>query len=91
LTTMAQAERYESNGNDGDLLKGSIYFVQDMQERFGKLSPTPEQTRMMKSLSLLLIQDDDDDSDAYTQKVDMARRQCAGLVLSAMGFVERKL
>mmetsp|Transcript_21102 Transcript_21102/g.25404 ORF Transcript_21102/g.25404 Transcript_21102/m.25404 type:complete len:225 (-) Transcript_21102:57-731(-) len=91
LKTMAQAKRYERSGNDGDLLKGSIYFVQDMQERFGKLSPAPEQTQMMKSLSLLLIQEEDDDSNAYAQNVDIARRQCAGLVLSAMGFVERGL
>mmetsp|Transcript_979 Transcript_979/g.1369 ORF Transcript_979/g.1369 Transcript_979/m.1369 type:complete len:216 (-) Transcript_979:550-1197(-) len=79
LAYMAQAERYETK----DSTEGSIRLVQDMQERFHKLSPTPEQTQMMDSISV--------NGESSSQDVDIARRQCTGLVLSAMGFVERGL
>lgn len=53
----------------------SRLLVQDMQERFDLLKPTTEELDLMKS-----VVDEDD--------YDVARRRCAGLVLSAMGFVD---
>ena len=77
LMHMAQARRYESLDQDDEEVT-SRQLVQDMASRFELLSPTPEETERMKSV----VADDD---------YDRARRQCSGLVLEAMGFVENGL
>jgi len=56
----------------------SQLLVQDMNDRFHLLNPTTEQLEIMKSI----LSDGDHDS---------ARRRCAGLVLSAMEFIENGL
>ena len=52
--------------------------VADMQARFELLDPTEEEIAQMRCLTDL------DDC-------DVARRRCAGLVLGAMGFIEKGL
>jgi len=68
------ARRYEI----GTEKECALNFVQDMQERFSLLKPDPEDQTTMNQL---LIRQDD-------ANFDISRRQCSGLVLKAMGFLE---
>jgi len=74
LAYMADARRYEI----GTEKECALNFVQDMQERFHLLKPDPEDQTTMNQL---LIRQDD-------ANFDISRRQCSGLVLKAMGFLE---
>lgn len=78
LSVMAQAERYEPSGetNEADC---SRLFISDLQDRFHTISRTEEDLHIMKSI-------DPDSTD-----VDASRRKCAGLVLRAMGFINKGL
>ena len=76
LAVMADATRYESDNED----ENCVRFVQDMVARFPSLSPSDDQTKAMDTCIELLGADN-----------DVARRKCSGLVLQAMGFVERGL
>lgn len=81
LEIMAQAERYEI-GTDQEC---SIRLVKDMCLRFPSLKPAVEQEKAVDALlSECSVSSDDCD-------YDRLRRQCSGLVLSAMGFIERGL
>lgn len=58
-------------GNECDKL-----LVQDMQQRFTLLNPSDEEVKLMETAV-----------ESIDSNVDFARRRCAGLVLSSMGFV----
>jgi hypothetical protein len=78
LRHMAEAQRYEDGLDD----ECSRRFVQDMQDRFDLLADsTSIELRDMRALL---------DGDA-AQDMDRAQRRCSGLVLEAMGFVEKGL
>jgi hypothetical protein len=78
LRHMAEAQRYEDGSDD----ECSLRFVQDMQDRFDLLADsTSLELRDMRALL---------DGDA-AQDMDCAQRRCSGLVLEAMGFVEKGL
>jgi len=75
LSAMADARRYEIEGTSESRAKA---LVQDMRSRFHKLQPSEEDAEVMNSI----------DVDGEGCDLDAARRQCAGLVLKAMGFVD---
>jgi hypothetical protein len=77
LEKMAQAKRYEVGDED----ECSTRLVQDMQERFTLLQPSEEDMNMMKTVT----------KELDANNVKLARQRCAGLVLNAMGFIERGL
>ena len=74
LETMAQARRYE----EGDELECSKLLVQDMSDRFDSLRPSQDDVARMKIVT----------QELEANNVAFARELCAGLILSAMGFVE---
>lgn len=76
LTAMAEASRYETDDDE----VSSTRLVNDMTRRFRLLAPTTEQEQAMQSTASILETD-----------FDAARRQCSGLVLAAMGFVDKGL
>jgi hypothetical protein len=77
LKHMAEAKRYEDGSED----ECSRLFVQDMQDRFDLLVDTVSlELREMRAL----LDDSNDD-------MDYACRKCSGLVLEAMGFIDRGL
>jgi hypothetical protein len=77
LKNMAQAKRYEVGDED----ECSKRLVEDMQERFKLLQPSDEEMNMMKTVT----------KELDANNVQLARQRCAGLVLNAMGFIERGL
>ncbi|CAB9497369.1 expressed unknown protein [Seminavis robusta] len=78
LRTMAEAKRYEDGTDDENALR----LVEDMQCRFDLLADnTSLELREMRALL---------DGDA-AEDMDYVQRQCSGLVLEAMGFIEKGL
>lgn len=73
LENMAQAQRYEVGASEEEC---SSRLIQDMQERYALLRPTDDDAQAMQNL----LEDDD---------IDGALRRCSGLVLRAMGWVEK--
>ena len=73
LKTMAQARRYEE-GSEEECARN---LAQDMQTRFSLLNPSKDQKAAMDRIAT-------DSKDAL-----VARNRCSGLVLQAMGFVEK--
>lgn len=75
LRNMSEAKRYE----DGPAEECSRRFVEDLQDRFDLIADSVSlELREMRAIL-------DDDSD-----MDFVRRRCSGLVLEAMGFVEKR-
>ena len=76
LAMMADARRYEEDGNDNSSPSPKLLLLRDMRKRFNLLDPIDDDRISMESLN------DDDEGD-----VDKTLRCCSGLVLKAMGFV----
>jgi hypothetical protein len=76
LLHLAEAIRYE-DGSNSDC---ATTLVRDMTERFVLLKPTKEQINTMQSVWV------DCNNDP-----NLAQRRCSGLVLQALGFVEKGL
>jgi len=78
LATMAEAAFYEEGSEE----ECARRLIQDMSdpERFALLEPSGDEDQAMKSLR----ENAGDDA-------DFARRRCSGLVLKAMGFIEKGL
>lgn len=74
LRSMVEAERYES----GDEKVNAERLVQDMVKRFDLITSSSEAKDAMKQI----------ETDCGTD-VDAARRKCSGMVLTAMGFIEK--
>lgn len=79
LNLMAQADRYEGGYEVDDCTRSNELFVQDMCSRFHMIAPD-DQVQKMNSM----IDETGNDTDA-------CRRKCAGMVLKAMGFIEKGL
>jgi hypothetical protein len=75
LETMAKAQRYERGSEE----ECAGRFIHDLKSKFSLLEPTPDELSAMMSI-------DEAESD-----FDRSRRQCSGLVLQAMGFVDSGL
>jgi hypothetical protein len=90
LQHLVTADRYEAkDGSDSDL-DWSRLWIYDIQQRYHTLKPSPEQIKSMQNIvEIVQLQTNSnarsscDDSVIYR-----ARRQCSGLVLEAMGFIE---
>lgn len=78
LQHMAGAQRYEK-GSDEECAR---LFVEDLQDRFELLDSIDVVSSELREMRSIL----DDDSD-----LDYSRRKASGLVLEAMGFVEKGL
>lgn len=76
LQYMAEAVRYE----DGEINECSRLLVNDMSERYKSLRPDSEQLNAMNNIWIDCIDDP-----------LKAQRRCSGLVLQAMGFIEKGL
>jgi hypothetical protein len=84
LRHMAEAERYE-RGTDEACMR---LFVHDMRDEFATLHPSAEQQQQMNAI---VVENDDSAQPMSLEDLERARRQCSGLVLSCMGFVEKGL
>uniref|UniRef100_A0A7S0BXZ8 Uncharacterized protein n=1 Tax=Proboscia inermis TaxID=420281 RepID=A0A7S0BXZ8_9STRA len=84
LNRMADADRYEEGGSGGSFLDANRNFVLDLQERYPLIANQKEDLEDMKSVASLLDAED-------VNQMDVARRKCCGLVLKAMGFIEKGL
>lgn len=71
LDTMAGAKRYEQEDN------GKMLLLVDMRERFDLLNPTEEDKLAMDALM----------KDDTVTDIEVALRQCSGLVLKTMDFI----
>jgi len=79
LQYMARAERYEGGNDLPKCVECNRQFIQDMSSRFRLIaSEDDDQIQGMESI----IDNTSDDLDA-------CRRKCAGMVLKAMGFIEK--
>jgi hypothetical protein len=77
LARMADAKRYEDGTED----ECSLRFIEDMHDRFEILADnTSMELREMRSLL-----------DTASDDIDHAKRKCSGLVLEAMGFIDKGL
>lgn len=79
LRSMIQARRYEPPQPEWESAR---YLLQDVQERFHRLQPTPEQQSIMDELVA---------TETNVTNYDHKRRVCSGLVLQAMGFIDKGL
>lgn len=82
LSIMADARRYE----DDDEVISALNFIEDVGKRFGTISRNAEELKKMKSIA-----NDVRGKHAEKEEVFMDRREVAGLVLDAMGFVQTGL
>lgn len=82
LSIMADARRYE----DEDEVISALNFIEDVGKRFGTISRNAEELKKMKSIA-----NDVRGKHAEKEEVFMDRREVAGLVLDAMGFVQTGL
>jgi hypothetical protein len=90
LQYLVAANRYEaSDGSDSDMTWSRLW-IDDIQKRFHLLQPTPEQVKSMQNIveSVNLCSNSDAISSYDDPAIYRARRQCSGLVLEAMGFIE---
>lgn len=79
LREMARADRYEGGIDAKVCANCNHYFVHDIYARFHLIASEEDVKEMQK-----IIQESEDD-------IDACRRKCAGMVLNAMGFIEKGL
>lgn len=84
LSIMADARRYE----DEDEVISALNFIEDVSKRFATISRNAEELKRMKCIANDVR---GRHHHASKEEVFMDRREVAGLVLAAMGFVENGL
>lgn len=82
LSIMVDARRYE----DDDEVISALNFIEDVGKRFGTISRNAEELKRMKSIA-----NDVRGKHAEKEEVFMDRREVAGMVLDAMGFIQTGL
>ena len=82
LRTLVEARRYEED----DEVLSARHFIEDVNARFETISRDAEELARMRAIASDVL-----GKDASTEEVFSARRSVAGMVLDAMGFVEKGL
>ena len=84
LSIMADARRYE----DEDEVISAINFIEDVSKRFATISRNAEELKKMKCIATEI---QGRHHHAGIEELFMDRREVAGMVLDAMGFVDNGL
>lgn len=79
LREMARADRYEGGDDYSACAECNMYFIEDVCTRF-HLIAADDQVKEMQAILENVGND-----------IDSSRRKCAGMVLKAMGFIEKGL
>lgn len=90
LQHLVAANRYEVNNESHSDRDWSLRWIDDIQQRYHLLRPSSEQLKTMQEIveSVNIYSDSDSSSICDDSVIYRARRQCSGLVLEAMGFIE---